>query len=164
MAIGQDTPLVVRTHVSAWGFLVALSMGAAFMITGWSLLNSRLLPRHLGIFVEPPDWLPGVLLLVFAMFLFLVGISELARYIRPSTEIVVDNDGISTFGLLGERRARWTDMLAADLTEHSLSIKLRGQGRLPPPDLKLFFGRFDIDPRDVLSRIGMHRPDLLTVI
>ncbi len=163
MVAGQDTPLVVMTRVSAWGFLVALAMALAFLVTGWNALGSRLLPSHLGVFVEPPQWLPGVLMLAFSLFLFLVGISELARYIRPSTEIVVDHEGISTFGLMGERRAVWPDMLASDVTDAGLSIQIRGKGRMPPPDMRIHFDRLDIAPKTVLAKIGAHRPDLVRI-
>lgn len=161
MSVSPDTPLVVRTHVSAWGFVIALAMALLFLYAGWNILHSNIMPNQLGVFVEPPPWLPGLLLLLFSLFLFLVGISEFARFVRPSTELVIDGDGISTYGLLGRRTASWTDMLAADLTPSGLAIKVRGKGRVPPPDMNIYFARLAVEPSTVLDHISARRPDLV---
>lgn len=161
MNTGRETPLIVRTQVSAWGFVVALAMALAFLLAGWNLLQSNIMPNRLGVFVEPPPWLPGVLMLAFSAFLFLVGISELARYVRPATELVLDNDGVTTFGLLGRRHTAWPDILSADLAPSGLALKVRGKGRVPPPDLNIYFSRLDIDPSTILDHISARRPDLV---
>lgn len=157
----QDTPLIVRTHVSAWGFVVSLILALTFLIAGWSALQSSMVPRQLGMFVEPPPWLFGVLLLIFALFLFLVGISEFARFVHPSTELVIDGEGVSTYGLLGRRHTGWADIIAADLTQSGLALKVRGRGRVPPPDMNIYFARLDVDPSTVLDHIAARRPDLV---
>ncbi len=162
MATSQQSRLVIHSRVTAWGFLVALAMAAAFMLSGLrALATSRMLPPRLGIFVEPPEWLIGAMLIAFAAFLFLVGISELARYVKPSTEIVMDADGIAAFGLLGERRFAWRDVIAVDLSPAQAALKIKGRGRMPPPDVRIHFDRLDIDRADILAVLRTHRPDLV---
>ena len=99
--------------------------------------------------------------IAFAAFLFLVGISELARYVKPSTEIVMDADGIAAFGLLGERRFAWRDVIAVDLSPAQAALKIKGRGRMPPPDVRIHFDRLDIDRADILAVLRTHRPDLV---
>ena len=162
MATAPKNQLIAHSRVSAWGFLVALTMAAAFLASGVRGLHLDLLPSKLGIFVEPPSWLIGTLLIAFALFLFLVGISELARYVKPAPEIIIDRDGIASFGVLGERRFAWRDVISVELNSAALSLKLRGRGRIPPPDLRNHFDRLDVDRRGILACIRMHRPELLS--
>ena len=110
MATVPQKRIVAHSRVSAWGFLVALPMALAFLLSGWRAAAVNMAPQRLGVFVEPPAWLIGSLLIAFALFLFLIGISELARYLKPSAEFVIDGDGIAAFGLFGERRFAWTAM------------------------------------------------------
>lgn len=162
MATNKQSRLVIHSRVSVWGFLVALAMASAFLVSGLrALATNRMLPQRLGIFVAPPDWLIGAMLIAFAAFLFLVGISELARFIRPSTEIVMDADGIAAFGLLGERRFAWRDVIAVDLSSVQAALKIKGRGRMPPPDVRIHFDRLDIDRDDILAALRTHRPDLV---
>ena len=162
MATNKQSRLVIHSRVSVWGFLVALAMASAFLVSGLrALATDRLLPQRLGIFVEPPEWLIGALLIAFAAFLFLVGISELARYIKPSTEVVMDADGIAAFGLLGERRFAWRDVIAIDLSHGQAALKIKGRGRMPPPDVRIHFDRLDIDRADILAALRAYRPDLV---
>lgn len=158
----DDPPLVVRSRVTPWGFLVALPLALAFAIAGALALDSAsVLPERLGIFVAPPAWLLGLGLLGFALFLFLVGMSELVHYVKPSVEVVVDRAGVSTYGLLGERHFDWSDINASELVQGVLSLKVRGRGRLQPPDVRIHFNRLDLSPHVLLARIRAHRPDLV---
>ena len=161
MAEAVPTPLVVRSRVTAWGFLVALALAVAFVIVGVRTFEASIVPAKLGVFVEPPAWFFAALLFAFAAFMFLVGISELARFLRPSTELVVDRDGVSTFGLLGERRATWPDMIASEFQRGTLSLKLRAKGRMPPPDIRIHFDRLEVAPHLVFAAIRAHRSDLV---
>ena len=160
MATRTDASLVIHSRVSPWGFIVALTLALCFVLGGVKAIEQLLLPRKFGVFVDPPHWLIGALLLAFAVFLFLIGVSELARYVKPATEVVIDRDGIATIGLLGERRFAWRDVLAAELTANMLSLKVRGNGRLPPPDLRIHFDRLDVEPATILARIRDCRADL----
>ena len=75
MAAPIASPFVVRSRVSAWGFIVALLIGIGFVAIGLKTLETALVPRRLGIFVEPPSWFFAALLIGFAGFMFLVGVS-----------------------------------------------------------------------------------------
>lgn len=161
MTTTSDKRLIVRTRVSAWGYLVALGLGTAYLAAGIAVIDVPLLPRQLGVIVDPPAWLVGVVLIAFAMFLFLVGVAELGRYLRPSAEVVVSDLGISTFGLLGERRVLWRDVMWIDVTDDLLSLKLRQKGRVPPPDARLLLSRLDITAPELKRAIRARRPDLL---
>lgn len=161
MASEPNTKLVARSRASAWGFLVALSIGAAFLLTGLFALAVNMTPERLGVFVAPPAWLVGALLIAFSMFFFMIGISELARYVKPAPELVIDRDGIASFGLLGERRFAWRDVLAVDAGSEQVTLKVRGKGRMPPPDVRIHFDRLDIERGAILSTIWANRPDLV---
>jgi hypothetical protein len=161
MAATASAPLIGHSHVTPWGFLVALPLAAAFGLMGLrAIAATSLLPQRLGVFVEPPPWIVGLAFLVFALFLFLVGVSEFVRFLRPSVEVVVDRDGIATFGLLGERRVGWGDILWSEFGQDTLSLKVRQKGRVPVPDMRIHFSRLDVEPVDVLAAIRVHRPDL----
>lgn len=161
MARDIPSPLVVRSRVTAWGFVVALGLAVAFTIMAQRTLEASLVPPRLGIFVEPPAWFFAALLFVFAAFMFLVGISELARYVRPSTELVIDRAGISTYGLLGERRAVWADIDQSSFASGTLSLKLKAKGRMPHHDMRIHFDRLDVAPPLVFAAIRAACPDLV---
>ena len=156
-----DPSLSVRSRVMPWGFLVALPLAVGYGWLGLMALETTLLPERVGVFVAPPPGLIGILFLVFALFLFLVGISELARYLRPSIEVVVDEDGVATYGLLGERRMAWGDIVEVQLARDTLSLKARRRGRVPPPDMRIQFSRLDVAPEGLLAAIRKLRPDLV---
>ena len=162
MPIADDPPLVVRSRVTPWGFAVALPLALAFTIIGALALDTiSVMPERLGIFVAPPGWVLGLSMLGFALFLFLVGMSELVHYVKPSVEVVVDRAGVSTYGLLGERHFDWSDITMSEFAQGVLSLKVRGRGRLPPPDVRIHFNRLDLNPHVLLARIRAHRPDLV---
>jgi hypothetical protein len=155
-------PLVVRSRVMPWGFLVALTMAIAFTWLGLRALETNMLPRQLGVFVEPPPGLIGIAFLVFGLFLALIGVSELVRYLSPAVEVVVDRHGIATYGLLGARRADWTDIRWSVISDEVIAFKLRQRGRMPPPDMRVHFSRLDLPPEALLAAIREYRPDLAT--
>ena len=156
--------LVVRSRVMPWGFLVALSLAAGF---GWfgfqALALPNLLPARVGVFVEPPPALVGTVFLGFALFLCMIGVSEIVRYLSPSVEVVIDGDGIATFGLLGTRRARWSDIRWSLVGPDFISLTLARKGRVPSPDIRVHFSRLDRTPAEVLDAIRRYRPDLVPV-
>lgn len=153
--------LVIRSRVAPWGFLFALPLAAAFAWMGLRALETlSLLPDRIGVFVAPPPGLVGIAFLVFALFLALIGVSELTRYLRPSTEAVIDPQGIAVYGLLGERRMAWSDIAGADVNQEVLALRARRRGQLPAPDLRLHFSRLDLSPSVLLAAVRRHRPDL----
>lgn len=161
MVTAPNMKLVARSRASAWGFLVALPIASAFLLAGLFALAVNMTPGRVGVFVAPPSWLVGALLIAFSVFLFMVGVSELARYVRPAVELILDGDGVVAFGLLGERRFAWRDVIAVDAGGEHVALKLRGKGRFPPPDLRIHFDRLDIERNAILSIIWANRPDLV---
>ncbi|MEZ5849939.1 MAG: hypothetical protein R3D68_04700 [Hyphomicrobiaceae bacterium] len=153
-------PLVVRSRVPAWGFVYALCFAAAFFGVGIGALGADLVPPRLGVFVAPPEWLVGALLIGIAGFLVLVGISEFVRYLWPTTEVVIDKSGIRAMGLLGARRAAWSDITALEIRPAMLALPLRGSGKRRPGELRIHFDRVDASPAVVLAAIHACRPDL----
>lgn len=157
----HDDMMIVRTHVTPWGFVVALPLALTFAYLGAQALDGHIVPRRLGVLVEPPAWTFGVLLLGFALFLFLIGIAELANYLKPSIEVVVDSAGVTTYGVLGERRYRWGDVLGIDHDESQLSLRVRGRSQGTSRDVRLQFSRLAVEPADLVQRIRTHSPDLI---
>ncbi len=153
-------PMVVRTHVTPWGFLVALSLALTFAYLGAHALDGHIVPRRLGVMVEPPAWTFGALLLGFALFLFLIGFAELAHYLKPSIEVVVDSAGLTTYGVLGERRHQWADVLDLDIDPSQVSLRVRGRNRGASRDVRLHFSRLAVEPTDLVDCIRGHCPDL----
>lgn len=161
MATAPMTKLVARSRASAWGFLVALPIASAFLLAGLCALAVNMTPGRVGVFVAPPEWLVGALFIAFSAFLFMIGIAELARYVRPGVELILDGDGIASFGLLGERRFAWRDVIAVDAGSEQVALKLQSRGRIPPPDLRIHFDRLDIERETILASIWANRPDLV---
>ena len=152
-------PLVVQTRVTPWGFLVALPLAAAFAYVGAWGLDVGLAPAAMG-GANDALWLFSIPLLLFSLFLFLIGVGELARYVMPAVEIIVDDGGVASFGTLGARRISWANL--SDLAVGPDQITLRG--RVTPRgvrrELRLHFNRLAIDPAVLVARIAAHRPDL----
>lgn len=161
MPAAPKLPLNVRTRVSVWGFVVALTFASAFLWGAALALAAPLLPRQLGVFVEPPIWLIAAAFLAMSVLLFLVGVAELVRYLSPAVEVIVDGDGIVCFGLLGERRVRWGDVKEVSVGDDLLTIRWQRAGGMRQPALRIHFSRLDVAPADLLAAIKMQRPDLL---
>jgi hypothetical protein len=153
-------PMIVRTHVTPWGFVLALPMALAFAYLGARTLDAGIVPERLGSFIDPPIWLFGALLIGFALFLFLIGVAELAAYLKPSVGVVVDESGVTTFGVLGARRVGWSDIVSADLNQVQLALKARRTGGSRLRDVRLYFSRLAVEPTALVTRIQSHRPDL----
>ena len=158
--IRSDETMVVHTHVTPWGFVVALPLALAFAYLGARALDAGLVPNSIPDLAEAPIWLFSALLIGFALFLFLVGVNELARYLKPAVEVVLDRDGITAHGMLGERRMSWSDLVEARTEGGQLALRARSGNRASLRTMRLHFNRLAIDPVVLMSRIGMHRPDL----
>lgn len=154
-------PLIVRTHVTPWGFLVALPLALVFAYLGARALDAHIVPEQLGRLDDAPFWLFSALLLGFALFLFLIGVGELAAYLKPAVEVVMDQDGVRTFGLLGERRLGWSELAHARFDHDRLELATRPRGGRAPRSLSLHLNRLSVEPARLLERIERHRPDLI---
>ncbi len=140
--------------------MVALVFALLFAFTGVRAIESGVTPERLGMFVSPPPGLIGAVILAFALFLFLVGISELARYLRPAVEVVVDDSGVSTFGLLGRRRIAWADVSEITLHQGVLSVHGAGARSGRRRVLRIAATRLDAAPSVLVEHLQQHRPDL----
>jgi hypothetical protein len=162
MYVPDGSPLVVRSRVTPWGFLVALPLAVAFVLTGGATVDaSGLMPQRLGVFVAPPSWLPGMLLIGFGLFLSLIGVAELTRYLSPTVELVVDRTGLATYGLLGQHRLAWDEISAFQLAQGVLSLRSRQKSWLSSRDVRIHFNRLDLSPHVLLAHIRSYRPDLV---
>lgn len=161
--VSANEPLIVRSRVSVWGFVVALVLAGLIGLIGVAALHTAVLPARLGMFVEPPSWLLGALLLGMAAFLALVGVAEFARYLKPAVEVVADADGLSTHGLLGQRRVPWLKLTRQHASGEVLTLEVARGRFLARRPIRIDFSRLDIEPEDLLRRILTARPDLFGV-
>lgn len=161
MVDATGAPLTVRTRVSIWGAVVALATAFAFLWGAALSLAAPFLPRRLGPIIDPPVWALGAAFFGFALILFMVGVAELVRYLKPSIEVLVDDGGIVTVGLLGERRYRWRDVTSATVHDDLLIIRAKRSGGVPGPAMRIHFSRLDVEPRVLVAAIRTRRPDLL---
>lgn len=157
----RPEPLVVATHVTPWGFLVALPLALGYAFAGALALDASLGVGDTATFANSPVWIFSVPMLAFSLFLFLVGVSELASYIRPSVAVVVDEAGLHAYGLTGERVLPWSALTGMTLGRGQLELSFRRAGGRPPRHVRLPFNRLAIEPIDLISAIGRHRPDAL---
>ena len=155
-----DEALVVRTHVTPWGFLVALPLALGFAYLGARALDAGISPHRIASLEDAPIWLFSALLIGFALFLFLVGVGELASYLKPAVEIVLDRQGIVTFGMLGERRLAWDELVEVRLDGAHLSLRGRPGERGGARNMRLHFNRLAVPPAALIARIERRRPDL----
>ena len=153
-------PLVVRSHVTPWGFLVALPLALAFAYVGALSLDHPFLIPEIVLLGEVPFWLSGVVLLAFALLLFLIGIAELAAYLKPSVEVVIDHERVTTWGVMGERRFAWKDVVGARIDEGQLVLSARGRTAGKLREARMHFSRLQVDPAVLVRRILAHRPDI----
>lgn len=140
--------------------MVSLVFALLFAIAGARAIESGLTPERLGVFVAPPPGLIGAVVAIFALFLCLVGVSELVRYLKPAVEVVMDDSGVSTFGLLGRRRIAWADVSDVTLQQGVLNVHgapVRGGRR---PVLRIAATRLDVPPAMLVAHLQRRRPDL----
>ncbi|MGE3917350.1 MAG: PH domain-containing protein [Hyphomicrobiaceae bacterium] len=156
-------PLVVRSHVTAWGFLVALPMAFAFAALGALSLDALVTSGSLGRLEASPLWLFSVPLVGFGLFLFLVGVSELARYVKPSVEVVLDEQGITTRGLVAGRHIAWGDLVEVRIEPGQIALTGRSNGGRAVRTARLHLGRLEVDPVELMAAITTFRPDLRPV-
>lgn len=151
----------VPTHVTPWGFLVALPLAAAFAYVGALALDAQIVPLQLDGIGPVPFWASSAILLGLGLLLFLIGIAELAHYLKPTVALALDRDGVTTWGVLGARRSAWNDLVGLELSEGQLTLRARGRKPGSMRDVRLQFNRLAIAPAALLACILQHRPDLV---
>jgi hypothetical protein len=153
-------PLVVRSHVTPWGFLVALPLALAFAYVGALTLDVPIVPQDILAVGELPVWLFSAILIGFALVLFLVGVSELAAYLKPSVELVMDDEKVTTWGVLGERRCPWSDIVGAEIGDELLVLRARDRKGGTGREVRLHFNRLAIAPSLLLGHVLRQKPDI----
>jgi hypothetical protein len=157
-----EAPLIVHTSVTPWGFLVALPFALALAyLGGWALdvgaSHDPTVSR-----LDNPLWVFSIPLLGFALFLFVVGIGEVARYLKPAVEVVIDGNGVTTYGAMGARSVVWNELVEVRIDAQHVSLRARHKGT--PRTVRLHFDRLNIDPALLVRSIERHRPDLMPVL
>ena len=160
----RDEPLIVRTHVTPWGFLLALTFALALAALGARLIDAGEAHELLAGLDARSTSALGMLLIGFSLYLFLVGVGELAAYLKPTVDLVMDTDGVSVFGLLGERRLAWQDLVRADIQGDDLVLLARSRTRRGGRSVRLPLNRLAADPKELLKRLQQHRPDLPMIL
>lgn len=154
-------PLVVLSHVTPWGFLVALPLALLFAYLGAAALDTELLPHDSRLGERAPLWVFSLPLLAFALFLFLIGVGELASWLKPGIALVIDDAGVASFGIVGQRRIAWGDVAALQKVDGGMELVARSRregGGVR--HMRIHFNRLDIEPLAVARQILAHRPDL----
>jgi len=157
-----EAPLIVHTRVAPWGFVVALPFALVLAyLGGWAL--------DVGASHDPsvsrldnPLWVFSIPLLGFALFLFVVGIGEVARYLKPSVEVVLDGNGVTTYGAMGARSVTWNELVEMRIDAQHISLRARHKGT--PRTVRLHFDRLAIDPALLVRSIERRRPDLTPLV
>jgi len=155
-------PLVVRSHVMPWGFVVALPLALAFAYVGAWGLDLGLAPEAIAA-EHAPLWIFSLPLLAFSLFLFLIGVGELANYLKPAVAVIVDASGVTTYGMLGARRIAWDDIVDGRIERGQLTLRGLVKPTKGARELRLNFNRLAIDPALLVERIAAHRPDVLPI-
>ncbi|MGE0765204.1 MAG: hypothetical protein AB7L90_01960 [Hyphomicrobiaceae bacterium] len=155
-------PLVVHAQVGPWGFLIALPFAMVLAYLGAWALDLGFEHDPFMSRLDKPLWLFSVPLLGFALFLFVVGVGELARYIRPAVEAVIDEQGVTTYGDMGARRIAWSELIETRIDSQHVSLRARHKGM--SKTVRLHFDRLDVEPARLVRRIEQHRPDVAAVI
>jgi len=156
----RDEPMIVHAHATPWGFLLALPFALALAFFGASLIDADVARHPLAPLGEQTISALGLLVIGFSLYLFLVGVGELAGYLKPAVLLSLDKQGIAVFGLLGERRLAWSDLLQVRIRNHDLIIRGLARTRPGRRTLRLPLARLAIDPRILLRQMQRHRPDL----
>ncbi|MEZ5854646.1 MAG: hypothetical protein R3D67_07815 [Hyphomicrobiaceae bacterium] len=157
---GAGKTLIVRSHVTPWGFLVALPLAFAFAYVGALTLDAPIVPPRIEGIGDLPFWLFSAILLAFALLLFLIGIAELAAYLKPAVQVVIDDQRLTTWGVMGARQFIWNDILAARVDDGQLVLRARGRKAGKQREARLHFSRLQIDPKELLAQILVRRPDI----
>lgn len=155
-------PLVVASHVTPWGFLVALPLALGYAFAGALALDASLGVSEVTAPANSPVWLFSAPMFAFSLFLFLVGVSELASFVRPSVAVVIDETGLHAYGLTGERVLPWSALTGMTLGQGQLELSFRRAGGRSPRHVRLPFNRLAIEPVDLIAAIGRHRPEALS--
>lgn len=158
----QDEPLVVRTHVTPWGFLVALPFALMLAYLGAWALDIGVAHDPEASRLDNPLWIFSIPLLGFALFLFVIGVGELARYLKPAIEVVIDGDGVTTYGVMGARHIVWSELVETRIDSQHVALRARHKGT--PKTVRLHFARLDVEPAQLMRRIARHRPDLQPIL
>jgi len=145
-----------------WGFIVALPLALAFAYVGAWGLDLGLAPEAIAA-EHAPLWIFSLPLLAFSLFLFLIGVGELANYLKPSVAVVVDASGVTTYGVLGARRITWEDIVDARIEGGQLSLRGLVKPSTGTRELRLNFNRLAIEPARLVQQISARRPGLLTI-
>ncbi|MFV0299118.1 MAG: hypothetical protein ACK5JT_23700 [Hyphomicrobiaceae bacterium] len=156
----REKPLIVKSHVTPWGFLVALPLAVAFAWVGAMSLDTPIATPQLGVIGSAPPWIVSAALLGFSLLLFIIGIAELAAYIKPAVQVVFESEQVRTLGVMGERRFAWNDVVAARIDDGQLVLSVRGRTPGKIREARLHFSRLQIDPAVLIRRILTHRPDI----
>jgi hypothetical protein len=163
-AATRDEPMIVRAHVTPWGFLVALPFALSLAYLGAWLIDADVAHHPLASLGESSISLLGVFLIGFSLYLFLVGVGELASYLKPAIEVVMDAQGIAIFGLLGERRMAWSDIVTASIEGDDLMLLVRARGGSARRRIRLPLSCLAVDPKKLLAMLQSHRPDLASAV
>jgi hypothetical protein len=149
----HDEPLIVRTHVAPWGFVLALGLGLVFAGVGVVALESGAAPASVQSLAETPLWALGIVLLVASLVLFLNGVAELASWLLPSIELIVDAEGLTMSGVLGKRRVTWGEIRAITASRDEIAIEIAGHGVRHRRTLRLPLRRLAVEPEKLVSRL-----------
>jgi len=158
----REDSLVVHTHVTAWGFLFALPFALVLAYLGAWALDAGVAHDPDASRLDNPLWVFSVPLLGFALFLFVIGVGELARYLKPAVEVVIDADGVTTYGIMGARHILWGELVETRIDGQHVALRARRNGA--PKTLRLHFNRLAIQPAELIRSIEAHRPDLPPIV
>lgn len=161
LATGKDEPMIVHAHATPWGFLVALPLAMALGFLGAWQIDASAIEHPLTALGDHSISLFGAVLVGFSLYLFLVGVGELASYLKPAVEVVLDREGIAVYGLVGQRRMAWRDLAAARVEGDVLLLLARRRRPVGRRSVRLQLSRLAIDPKELLRKLQHHRPDLV---
>lgn len=159
-AASKDEPLIVYAHATPWGFLVALPLALVLAYLGASQIDADEALHPLASLGGHSISLLGVLLVGFSLYLFLVGIGELAGYLKPAVEAVLDDEGIAIYSLVGQQRMAWRDVADTHLQADEFVLYGRMPNRSGQRSMRLHLSRLAIDPNALFLLLRKHRPDL----
>ncbi len=163
-ADARNELMIVYAHATPWGFLLALPFAVALAYFGASLIDTDVAHDPLAALGEQTISALGLFLIGFSLYLFLVGVGELAGYLKPAVRLIMDGQGVAVFGLLGARRMAWGDLVQLRLHGNDLILRGRARSRPGRRSFRLPLSRLAIDPKVLLRRLQRQRPDLVVRI